>query len=637
MESMNKPRLLLITMPLAEPLLPNLAIEQLAQIARASGYECDVFYGTMRLPREIGFDLIHGSAGAALFAPLYWRVEPDYYEQVALSMGGEAATSQDLVSERALELSLAAEHASECIERCLADIEVGRYTVVGFSIGFDAQKVPSAVLARRLRQREPGLKIVAGGTGCDGPMAQALLEAFPEFDVVVRGEADNVFQKILDQLSEDGQFFPLPDVIWRERPIPEGRSPIPSTIANTPEPNYAQFLEQRIHTSRNERPLTLMLEASRGCWWGKKHHCLFCGIKAVDDDYRALNPRDLIERILALQDRYAPDLIYFTDSILDNSYYSSVLPKLAELRSQGRFKTGLFFELKSNLRREHMALLAAAGVVRAQPGIENFSSRILHAVRKGVTGLRQVAVLKWCSSYGVQLIYGLLTGTPEETADDLLANERICNRLHHLPPPISVNRLGLHRFSPYFEDPEKYGFRDVGPSKIQRLCYAHVSADVLRDLCYELDYSLSRDSDYVAALSSLEKAVYSWQARHAGGESLTCARTREGNAVILRITSDGAPILTNLSGLSAKVMFHADAPTRVDTIAKNLQIDVKDALYHVDDLVDAGLMLAEGDEVLSLPILSGAHAWNDSAAIRTRGIVRPINSFRVEREVYARS
>ena len=68
-------RILLITMPLADPYLPNLAIEQLAEVARANDYDCDVFYGTLHLSPAVPLGFIHSMVGPTIFGPVYHRID----------------------------------------------------------------------------------------------------------------------------------------------------------------------------------------------------------------------------------------------------------------------------------------------------------------------------------------------------------------------------------------------------------------------------------------------------------------------------------------------------------------------------------------------------------------------------------
>ncbi len=38
-------------------------------------------------------------------------------------------------------------------------------------------------------------------------------------------------------------------------------------------------------------------ETSRGCWWGQKKHCTFCGLNPLGMNYRAKSPERAVEII----------------------------------------------------------------------------------------------------------------------------------------------------------------------------------------------------------------------------------------------------------------------------------------------------------------------------------------------------
>ena len=78
--------------------------------------------------------------------------------------------------------------------------------VVGFTSTFN-QNLPSLALATRIKARDPNVRIVFGGANCDGPMGAALLHAFPQVDVVVRGEAEPVLPSLMRDLLAEA---PLP-------------------------------------------------------------------------------------------------------------------------------------------------------------------------------------------------------------------------------------------------------------------------------------------------------------------------------------------------------------------------------------------------------------------------------------------
>ena len=169
---------LLIAPPLAEPAVPNLAIELLAAATRAAGQGADTLHGSLLQPRSLRNELIHGLMAPVTFAASYYGSDPvDDVEQAVEAIYADFETLEGLSPEQRESLAdgllFAANDASRCLDAVLDAIEPGRYDVIGLSIGFDAQKLPAAAIARALRTRGEQAVLVAGGTGCDGPMPRA--------------------------------------------------------------------------------------------------------------------------------------------------------------------------------------------------------------------------------------------------------------------------------------------------------------------------------------------------------------------------------------------------------------------------------------------------------------------------------
>src|SRR5262249_31320275 len=145
-------------------------------------------------------------------------------------------------------------------------------------------------------------------------------------------------------------------------------------------------------------------------------------------------------------------------NIMDNQYFSSLLPMLVE---RG-IKLDLFYEMKANIKEEQVALLQAAGVTRIQPGIESFSTSLLKAMRKGVRAIQNVQLLKWCAEYQISPEWNFLWGFPGEMAKDYLDVVSLIKKVRHYKPPNGIGRLRLDRFSPYFENSKEF-FKNVEP------------------------------------------------------------------------------------------------------------------------------------------------------------------------------
>ena len=112
-----------------------------------------------------------------------------------------------------------------------------------------------------------------------------------------------------------------------------------------------------------------------------------------------------------------------------------------------------------------LKLPKGVAVLRVQPGIESFSDHVLALMRKGITSLGNVQALKWLHEFGVAVDYNILVGFPGETAADYQSALALMRRLWHLPAPGSGPTIArVDRFSPFFEEPEALGIRDVRPA-----------------------------------------------------------------------------------------------------------------------------------------------------------------------------
>jgi len=223
-----------------------------------------------------------------------------------------------------------------------------------------------------------------------------------------------------------------------------------------PTPRFDEYFERLAKTvfaSEVMREVRLPYETSRGCWWGAKSHCTFRGLNGTTMAFRSKSGDRVVGELTPLARRH--DRLDFTlvDTILDMQYFRDVLPRLAAAGHD----LSLSYETKANLRREQVRLLRDAGVNFLQPGIESLSTPILALMRKGVTALQNVRLLKWCAEYHVfwNVIYGFLGEPPEEYA-------RPAEVLPHLAAP-ELCRLAIHRFSPYPNRPGEFGLEVLGP------------------------------------------------------------------------------------------------------------------------------------------------------------------------------
>jgi ribosomal peptide maturation radical SAM protein 1 len=506
-------RVAFAAMPFGPLRYPALGLTLLKGVLSAAGCAVALHYPTVRFARAIGeaaYDAIAQSAPEHLVGEWVFaegieqlREEPGAYVDGVLLPAYEADFIADVLAARSA--------AAPFIERTVETMLAGDPHVVGFTSTF-AQNAASLAAARRIKQLRPSIAVVLGGANCEGEMANELVRRFPFVDAVVSGEGEEVIVPLVERLSAGQDAGDLPGVYvpGRVATAPYRNAPTVTNLDGLPLPDFDDFLAAHAAPPPTDPPIAeLLAEASRGCWWGQKHHCTFCGLNGSAMRFRSKSPERFVDELQYIAQRYGIGAVAITDNILDHRYFSTALPMLAERRLGLR----LFFEIKANLRRHHVAALAAAGVTMVQPGIESLDTGVLRLMRKGVTALQNVQLLRLCEEYRIRATWNILFGFPGE---DPAAYERMAALvplLTHLRPPDVVCAVRLDRFSPLFDEPEALGVRNVRPAP----AYAHVYGEPLeslRSLAYYFEFDGAGERDARGYADDLVDAVREWRERH---------------------------------------------------------------------------------------------------------------------------
>lgn len=387
------------------------------------------------------------------------------------------------------------------LDECADFVASERPTLVGMTCLFD-QTMSSIALAKKIRERLPTVPIVLGGYALEGPTAREVLRCFPWVDAVCLGEGEPAIVELARASVGERTLDAIPNVLVREpsthppvepayrsglrlalrEPVPTRASPI--SMNDSPVPSFDDYFADLAELNRIEQVEiefdTLPVETSRGCWWGQKHHCVFCGIDDETMRYRARSPANTIRMLDELSDRYGVRSFRFADYILPFTYFQTLLPELASRPTQYHLEC----ETKANLTPEHFRLFKAAGFGECQPGIESFSSSVLSKMSKGVTGIRNVQTLVLGKSNGIRIHYNFLYGFPFDTLAEYEAMLGVIPLLYHLDPPHGRQEVEITRFAPLQADPERFGLRPASHADLYEVIF---SAGYLATTGFDLD------------------------------------------------------------------------------------------------------------------------------------------------------
>ena len=582
------PRVLLVTMPYMTPNLSSIALATLKPILEAAGIATDALYGSTRYPRTRTDHIFLERHGQFLFAPyigadtetiisgILERERDDFARNCFAEERGSHIDVLETSLRRRLHREI--DRAGVCLDRCLASALAHDYDVVGFSLIFETQVPAALALAQRLRQQRPGVRIVFGGAACPGAQADGMLASFPVVDVVCHGEGENVIVPLVRALRGEGALADVPGIVFRG---PHGlvhnpSSPLVEDLDRLPMVDHHDFFAQLAASEWTDLPPRVFFETSRGCWWGQKHLCTFCGLNAEGLAFRAKSGERAFREIAHLYREYPAALMQATDNILHMKYFETLLPHLARLPRDPERPLQMFFEVKSNMRAEQVALMAAAGIGAAQPGIESFSDHVLALMDKGCTALGQIEYVKWLDQEDIMPVYNLLFGSPGETVADYREMMGLLSYIEHLSPPVGLTRLELMRFSPYWEHPEAFGIRNIRPKGYYRALYPDPAVDLMR-LSYEFDFDHDShgDTELQAAYREFAEAVRRWQSGHKKHQLFFLDRLDQLDRLDGRLRQlvvvdrrGGGERVDILGGVAARIFRYLDSARTFAAVAK---------------------------------------------------------------------
>ncbi len=605
-------KVILINMPFASIGYPSLALSLLKPLIENLGFPCDIGYLNIAFRAHTNEpDIYDQATGYTVVGD--WVFSKQLFQSQWDDLNSEKIDSVDQLQSSTPDetvnthLSILRSKTETFLDECMNTINWEDYDIIGFSSVY-AQQVSSLALAHRIKQQWPNKTIALGGPNCDGISGEAIMRLFPFVDWVFHGEADLSFPAAVSKWFSGEQPEGVAGVSYRHNGniIEQGYGQAPD-LNDLPYASFDDYFAALKRWAPSGMPfIYLSLELSRGCWWGAKHQCSFCGLNRRILDFRSKTPERAEEEIRTLTTRHNIANVSLTDSILSMDYFNNLLPALAE--NNGSKLTNLFVETKANLNRRQMSILKSAGVNRFQPGIESLDTEMLDYMHKGTTLLQNVQILKWAREYSMVPSWHILFGFPGENPEPYYRMSSVIPSIVHLHPPRSSQPITIQRFSPIFEYSKEWGLSDIKAHASYRSIYPFDQSD-LDDLAYNFECNFNGKGNIAGYTAGLEEEVRLWRQcwSHQEPPLLAFERHLDGRIVIY----DTRPCrITNRIELKpdmAMAYLACDSRRSFNKLARDLReqmasdycgdIALRDGL---DELVSKKLMLQEGDMYLSL-------------------------------------
>lgn len=564
----------LVLMPFCDVERPSLALGLLKAALAENGFAAEVVYANLRFARQVGLPAASlplrlwapALVGEWIFAgaafPDFSPADDRYLDECVAPFARFHAAGDPAPLARALarELRRLRAAAPGFIDRLAREILASKPAIVGCSSSY-AQQVASLALLRRIRELDPEVVTLMGGANVEAGMGDAVVQAFPWIDAICSGEGDEVLVSFCRLVARRGRAAlaePLPaGMATRFAPDAAAARAAVSDLDALPVPDFGDYFAALSGFPDPERQLlrpVLPMETSRGCWWGARQACAFCGLNLGRRGYRAKSPERACAEWDALAAQTGVREFALADNVMPPGYGTTLFPELERRGAPYR----LFYEIRPGLRRGQVRQLAAAGVLHVQAGIESLHDGLLALMDKGTDVLQNVALLKHAREFGLVVGWHLLTGFPGDADEWYVQMADWLPVVHHLQPPASVHGITLQRFSAYLREPARYGLNPV-PYDSYGAIYP-LPPETIREIAYyfrdaswpQVFPEMNRDTPGVRTLRA---AVQAW-AEAGGGACPAALEVREWDAGALGFADTRACAVARegiLRDLSARV------------------------------------------------------------------------------------
>ena len=159
---------------------------------------------------------------------------------------------------------------------------------------------------------------------------------------------------------------------------------------------------------------SVSLITARGC----PFHCAWCSSEVFGHTHRQRSPKDVVDEMLMLKERYSPDIMWISDDVLTISKkWTQEFVK--EVKTRGAQHPYECLSRVDLVDYEILKGLRETGCFRIWYGAESGSQKILDSMRKGTQVAQVREASRITKELGMQAGFFILLGYPDETTSDI--------------------------------------------------------------------------------------------------------------------------------------------------------------------------------------------------------------------------
>lgn len=287
-------------------------------------------------------------------------------------------------------------------------------------------------LAHMIKKWKPNSTVVLGGPHVTA-LPDQVLTHYPQVDYIIRGEGERTIVELAEKLSKKQDVDSILGISYADR---NGKihhnadRPFIEDLDTIPFPAW-QYFDLDSYEPYEDIPENLNklrkapVISTRGC----PYNCSFCYSTFWGRRYRFRSPRNVVEELRLLHDKYNVRYIrFFDDSFTVRA--ERVLEICRLIHESGLDLTWRCEARVDNVNREMLTQMAKAGCHLVEFGVESGSPLILKNIRKGITIDQIQSAFKMAKETGIQTKAFIMVGSPGETLDTVKATLGLLEAIH---------------------------------------------------------------------------------------------------------------------------------------------------------------------------------------------------------------
>jgi len=283
------------------------------------------------------------------------------------------------------------------------------------------------------KEVNPDILTVTGGQHFTAT-AQESLEAYPEIDVIVKGEGEQTLVELVKYAEENLSFSKLKGISFRHKGKILHNSPRPliEDLNELPYPGY-HFVKNILHkyhftAMAGRKARYALIEGARGCL----HRCTFCTQwRHWQGTWRMKSTARIADEIEFCYQNYGSKFIWLTDDNFGSGKRASSLADELLQRKMGD-DLMLFLQLRCDdviKNREALPRMREVGLHWVMMGVESPRDSTLESFRKGITAEQAKKAVKLLKENDIFSHAMFVIGERKDTAESIADLREFANEL----------------------------------------------------------------------------------------------------------------------------------------------------------------------------------------------------------------